>query len=155
MSNFGIWCFLWLIIGCAIGFGAGVLYLFLLGSSPETHERPRISSLPLVLMVIRGAWSLVALVAAAGMSYGLKLDKTAAVLLLVAVVLLIAKLAAPAYGMAASLVAVVLLDFLFLPPIGSVRVSDPGDRLTLLLFLVTAVAGSRLVGGRRGPRIIA
>lgn len=149
MSNFGIWCFLWLIIGCAIGFGAGVLYLFLLGSSPETHER---SSPPLDLTVILGVWSLVVLLAAAGVSYGLKLDKTAAVLLLVAVVLLIAKLAGPAYGMAASVVAVVLFDFLFLPPVGSVRVSDPGDRLALALFLVTAVAGSRFVGRGKALR---
>ncbi len=150
MSSFGIWHFSWFVIGCVIGFGAGVVFLFLLGfllsSSPGTHD----DWIPLFLPVIRSAWSSVAILAAVWMCYALNLDKVAASLVLVVVVLLVAKLAGSVHGIIASVVTVGLFAFLFLPPIGSVRVSDAEDRLALVLLLVTAAAGSQLVGGKKG-----
>ncbi len=149
-SGFGVWCFLWLAIGCVIGFGAGILYLFLLGSSPEGQGRSAKSRLPLFLAVVRGGWTAATLFAAAGICYGLKFDKTLTILVLVAAVLVVSKLAGPVYGLAASVVAVVPVAYFFLPPVGSLRVTNSEDQLALVLFLLTAITGSRLVGGNKG-----
>jgi K+-sensing histidine kinase KdpD len=152
MGTSGIRCFLWLVIGFVSGFGASLLYVFLLGSSPEDHEQSARPRLPFVLVVTRAGCSLVALIAAVGLCYELKLDKTAASLVLVVVALSIAKFAGSAYGTAASVIAVGFLAFLFLPPIGSIRVADSGDRLALFLFLMTAAIGSQLVGRKGASR---
>lgn len=150
-GGFSVWCFLWLVIGCVIGFGAGILYLFLLGSSPEGQGRPAKSRLPLFLAVVRGGWATATLLAAAGICYGVKFDKTLSILVLVAAVLLVSKLAGSIYGVAAAVVTGAFVAY-FLPPPGSFRVTSPEDQLAVVLFLLTGVIGSRLVGGRKGLR---
>ncbi len=119
MGSFNILSFLWLVIGCVIGFGAGILYLFLLGSSAEVQDKPNKSRLPFSLQLLRGGWTIVTLIATGGICYGLKLEKTVAILILTAAVLLIAKLAGNTYGLVASVLAVGLVAYFFLPPVGS------------------------------------
>lgn len=151
MSSFGVSCFLWLILGCVLGFCAAILYLLVLTSSPEEHERPRKARLPMHFALVRGGLALVGVAVIAALADGLHLDKTQAILLLVAAVLLIARLAGSLYGLGASAVALGIVSFLFLPPVGSLRVSHTEDQLALLLFVVTTAIGSRLVG--RGKRL--
>ena len=148
-SSFSVWCFLWLVIGCAIGFGAATLYLFLLGSSPESQSRANRSRLPLFLTVVRAGWTAAALLAAAGICYGVKLDKTLSLLVLVVAVLLVSKLAGPVYGVTASVAAGGFAAY-FLPPNGSFRVASTEDQLALVVFLLAAIMGSQLVARRRG-----
>ena len=74
-------------------------------------------------------------------------------LLLLLAVLAIARLAGMAAGVAASGLAAGILSYFFLPPIGSLKVLYPGDRIVLTLFLLSAILGSRLIGNRqRQPR---
>jgi K+-sensing histidine kinase KdpD len=147
MSSFGISCFVWLIIGCVLGFCAAILYLLVLASSPEEEEKPRKARLPMYFALVRAGLALVGILAIAGFCYALNLDKTEAILILVAAVLLIARLTGPLYGLAASVLALGIISFLFLPPVGSLRVSRSEDQLALLLFVLTTAVGSRLVGG--------
>ncbi|HKO23439.1 MAG TPA: ATP-binding protein [Chloroflexota bacterium] len=52
-------------------------------------------------------------------------------------------------ALVASLLAATALDFLFVPPFGTLTVAEPGDWLTLLFFLVIAVLTGRLAAGAR------
>lgn len=52
-------------------------------------------------------------------------------------------------ALAASLLAVIALDFLFVPPFGTLAVRYPSDWLTLLFFLAIAVLTGRLAAGAR------
>jgi K+-sensing histidine kinase KdpD len=99
---------------------------------------------------LRGvACAALALLAVAGLSYTMKLDEAGAILLLSLSVLVIAKLGGFRYGIGASVVAAMLLSLLFLPPIGSLWVIGSNNRLALVLFLLSTIAGSRLIGGKK------
>src|SRR5262245_64317665 len=52
-------------------------------------------------------------------------------------------------ALAASLLGVIALDLLFIPPFGTLAVGNPRDWLTLLLFLVIAALTGRLAAGLR------
>lgn len=89
-----------------------------------------------------------ALVILAGAAHILKLDKTSSLLLLLLAVLAIAKQSGLVNGLIASAIAAVSLSVLFFPPIGSLAIKGPGDRLALALFLLIATLGSRFIGER-------
>ncbi len=145
-----------LLTGCMVGVG-GTLFLLIL-IAQTNRQRDMVNE----LSPRRVVFSTVALFSVAGVSYTLELDKTSATLLLLLSVLVIARVAGIKGGIAASVVAAVLLSFLFLPPIGSLWVISPGNRFALALFLLITVVGSRLVGEEksswlgtsdsRGPR---
>ncbi len=69
-----------------------------------------------------------ALLAVGSFSYLLKLDKVGGILLLLLLVLVIARMGGFRYGIVASVVAALLLSFLFLPLIGSLWVFGSDDR---------------------------
>jgi K+-sensing histidine kinase KdpD len=141
--------FVWLVIGCVVGFGGGILYVFLLAASPESQPRPIKTRLPLIRALVRGSWTTAALLAAAGICYAINFDKTLSILVLIAAVLLVSKLAGPVYGLTASVAAAAFVAY-FLPPPDSFRVANPEDQLALALFLVTAIIGTWLVRERNG-----
>ena len=133
-----------LITGCVIGVSGTALLLLFVATLTDGYSN-RMYELSL-----RGiACAAVALLAVTGLSYTLKLDKAGAILLLSLSVLVIAKLGGFRYGIGASVVAAVLLSFLFLPPIGSLWVIGSDNRLALVLFLLSTIAGSRLIGGKK------
>ncbi len=133
-----------LITGCLVGV-IGTYLLLLLAAAvadvqPDTmngQSRLRVTSAVVALLVV------------GGISYALKLDKAGAILLLFISVLVIAKLGGFKCGFVASGVAAALLSILFLPPIGSLWVFDSTNRLTLTLFLLIAIVGSRLIGASK------
>jgi len=67
---------------------------------------------------------------------------------LLAAVIATAKLGGVAYGLVASLLAAAGLSWI-LPPDGSLKVSNTGDRLMLAVFLLVTILVSRLVGKRK------
>ncbi len=148
-AGFGVWSFLWLVIGCVIGFGGGILYLFMLGSAPEGEGRPNRAKFPVFLAMLRAAWTTAALFVAVGICYGVKLDKTLSLLVLLLAVLLILRMAGRASGLAASLVAGAFAAY-FLPPDGSFRVASSEDQLALLLFMLATITASRFIAKRNG-----
>lgn len=130
-----------LAIGCLVGV-SGTFLLILLATA-LSKERPN----PMSELSPRGfAYPSMALLAVAGVSYPLKLDKDVVVLLFLMTVLVIAKMGGLANGLAASVVASGMLSFLFLPPVGSLMVARPDDQFALALFLLSAIFGSRLFG---------
>lgn len=134
-----------LITGCVIGVGGTALLLLFAATLTDGYSN-RMYELSL-----RGvAFAALALLAVAGLSYTMKLDEAGAILLLSLSVLVIAKLGGFRYGIGASVVAAMLLSLLFLPPIGSLWVIGSNNRLALVLFLLSTIAGSRLMGGKKG-----
>jgi len=79
--------------------------------------------------------------------HGLKTGNGVLMVFLLAAVIATAKLGGVAYGLAASSLAVAGLSWI-LPPDGSLRVSNTGDRLTLAVFLLITILASRFVGRR-------
>jgi two-component system sensor histidine kinase KdpD len=66
-----------------------------------------------------------------------------------ALALLLGVLCVAAFGrlwmaITAALAATLLLNYLFLPPVGTLRIADPGNWVALIVFLVVAVIGSQL-----------
>src|SRR6476660_7057078 len=49
-------------------------------------------------------------------------------------------------GTAASIAAVVCLNFFFLPPVGTLTIADPENWVALFVFLATAIVASQLSG---------
>ena len=78
--------------------------------------------------------------------YHIKLRPSIVVLLLFLTILAVAKLGGLMTGLVASLTAAGGFGLLFLPAIGSIARSQSGDRLLLLLFLLSGTIASRLVG---------
>jgi hypothetical protein len=139
-----------LIVGCTIGFGGALLFLWIIVKAiAGGEESGGVELFPLRdSLLFRLASGVVLLLLVGGVSYTLKLDKMVAVLLLLSSVLVIARLAGLICGMAASVVGAGLLSILFLPPIGSFSVASSEDRLALVVFLLAAAAGSGLAADR-------
>jgi two-component system sensor histidine kinase KdpD len=75
---------------------------------------------------------------------------TTAALVFLLVVLWLATTARLWTAVAVSLVAMVLLNFFFLPPIGTLSVADPQDWVALIAFLAVSVVASQLSATARG-----
>jgi K+-sensing histidine kinase KdpD len=133
-----------LITGCVIGVGGTTLLLLFVATLTDGYSDKMYE------LSLRGvACAAIALLAVAGLSYTMKLDKAGAILLLSLSVLVIAKLGGFRYGIGASVVAAMLLSLLFLPPIGILWVIGSDNRLALVLFLLSTIVGSRLIGGKK------
>ena len=94
-----------------------------------------------------------AIVILAGTVHILKLDKTSSLILLMLAVLAISRQGGLVNGLVASAIAAVCLSVWFFPPIGSLMIKGPSDRLALALFLLTATLGSRLIGEREASSV--
>jgi K+-sensing histidine kinase KdpD len=133
-----------LVTGCMLGVSGTLLLLFLgLSLSGQFSTLSKTNS-------PRGyVYSAAVLIAVSGIAYLLKLDKESAMLLLLLAVLAVAKQGGLVHGLVASAMASLMLSFLFMPPVGSLFVKGPDDRLALALFLLIAALGSRLIGQHR------
>ena len=81
--------------------------------------------------------------------YALHLPKAVVMILLLSAVFLIADQTEVLTALIGSGLSTLLLTFLFLPPIRSMRIIRMGDRLSLAAFLLVSVVGCRLICGRR------
>ena len=133
-----------LVTGCLLGVG-GTLLLLLLGLSFSGQFSTLFKTNSL-----RGhVYAAAVLIAVSGIAQLLRLDKESAMLLLLLAVLAVAKQGGLVLGLAASAMAAVMLSVLFMPPVGSLFIKGPDDRLALALFLLIAALGSRLIGQHR------
>ncbi len=130
--------------GCLIGVSGTLLLLFLASALSEKRPWGKLAFSSRKL----GAAAVV-LLAVAGICYVLEFNEAASVLLLLLSVLAIAKLGGLATGVTASVLAAGMLSYFVLPPIGSLKVMYPNDRMVLALFLLSAILGSRLIGDKR------
>jgi two-component system, OmpR family, sensor histidine kinase KdpD len=127
--------------GCLLGVGG--TFLLILLATALSNKRPHLAD----ELSPRGlVYPVLVLFAVAGISYLLGLDKAAVMPLLLLGVLAIAKLEGLAKGIGASAFAAGMLSFLFMPPIGSLKVTRPNDQLSLALFLLSAIFATRLAG---------
>ena len=74
----------------------------------------------------------------------LHVNSTTVALTLLLYVLVLAARWSPRYAVVVSLVATVLYNYYFLPPVGTFTIADPQNWLALFAFLATGVIGSRL-----------
>jgi two-component system sensor histidine kinase KdpD len=74
----------------------------------------------------------------------LHVNPTTVALTLLLLVLFLAARWGLRYAVATSIAATLAYNFYFLPPIGTLTISDPENWLTIFVFLVVAVVGSRL-----------
>ena len=133
-----------LVTGCLLGV-SGTLLLLLLGLSLSGQFSTLFKTNSLRGHVVAAA----VLIVVSGIAYFLKLDKESAMLLLLLAVLAIAKKGGLVHGLVASAMAAVILSIFFMPPVGSLFVKGPDDRLALALFLLIAALGSRLIEPHR------
>ncbi len=96
-----------------------------------------------------GSAGAVALASAAAEAAHRLLDIVNLSLVYLIVVVAVATLWGLGPALLASLLAVVALDLLFVPPFGTLAVAKPGDWLTLLFFLAIAALTGRLAAGAR------
>jgi K+-sensing histidine kinase KdpD len=89
-----------------------------------------------------------ALVSLAWTGHMTKIGKASSLLLLLLAVLAIARYAGLVYGFVASAIAAISLAVCSFPPIGSLTIAKPHDRVALTLFLLVATLGSRFFGER-------
>jgi two-component system sensor histidine kinase KdpD len=101
-----------------------------------------------VIMRVAASIATVALVTAA-YSQVLQVNPTTVAMTYLVVILLIAIGWGIAEATTASLVAVLCLNFFFLPPVGTLTIADPQNWVALLAFLITAVVTSQLSGRAR------
>jgi len=52
-------------------------------------------------------------------------------------------------GLIAAVIAALALSFLFMEPVGSFGISNAGDQLLLILFLLISVVGCRFISGQK------
>jgi K+-sensing histidine kinase KdpD len=134
-----------LILGFFIGVN-GTMLLLLVTAAMSRERGLLLSQLSLRRVPVIAA----AILAVAFMGRALHLHQAAVMLLLLSTVLLIAGAGTMLMGLAAAGIAAAAICFLFLNPIGSFRITDNQDLLTLALFLLLSIVGSRLVAGRGG-----
>jgi two-component system sensor histidine kinase KdpD len=85
----------------------------------------------------------------AGYRLVVHVNPTTIALSYVVVILLIATSWGIAESTAASLAAVVCLNFFFMPPVGTLTIADPQNWVALVAFLLTAIVASQLSGRAR------
>jgi two-component system, OmpR family, sensor histidine kinase KdpD len=97
-----------------------------------------------VMPILRVAASMAIVAAVTAVLVTLQANPTTVALSYVVVIFLIASGWGIAEATSASLVAVLLLNFFFLPPVGTLTIADPQNWVALLAFLLTAVVTSQL-----------
>jgi two-component system sensor histidine kinase KdpD len=80
-------------------------------------------------------------------------NPTTVALSYVVVILLVATTWGIAESTAASVAAVLCLNFFFLPPVGTLTIADPQNWVALLTFLITSIVASQLSGRARRRNI--
>jgi K+-sensing histidine kinase KdpD len=136
------------ISGLTIGLFVGVsgTFLLILGRVAfSTEGFSTLSRLSYRSVVFTTAMLVILAIAA----HSMKLGKASSLLLLLLAVLAIARHGGLIYGLVATAVAAISLSVWFFPPIGSLMITKPHDRVALSLFLLTATLGSRFFGERR------
>ena len=96
--------------------------------------------------LIRGAIS-TSLLSIAWISYLVGLDKSSAMLLMLLVILFCARLSGFTDVVAMSVFSVILLTYYVLPPVRDWQIASPKDKISLVLFVVTAFLASYLIRG--------
>src|SRR5262245_39503784 len=106
--------------------------------------------MPRAATIMRVAVSITTVaVVTAAYSQFLRVNPTTVAMTYLVVILLIAIGWGIAEATAASLVAVLCLNFFFLPPVGEFTIADAQNWVALLAFLITAVVTSQLSGRAR------
>jgi len=124
-----------LMTGCLLGVSGTFLILFLVSLLPEKNRTARgISS--------RGFTFAILIILGLAFVVSLHPDKAVSVLIFFLSVLAIAQIFGQATSLAASALAAVAL---ILPSVGGLRIEQPRDQLLLVLFLLGAMIGSRLI----------
>jgi K+-sensing histidine kinase KdpD len=133
-----------LVAGCLLGV-CGTFLLLSVGAafSVDSATVFRLRSLSGTLL------STIALLSIAVLCHRLRIGTNASMLLLLVAVLAISKLEGLLNGLIATVVAALILAWLF-PPDGSMMIKSSSDRLALALFLLIATLGSRFLGRREG-----
>jgi K+-sensing histidine kinase KdpD len=121
------------VTGCLIGVSGTFLTLLFSSVVPEPEDAARRISFR------RLALATAAVLLVAFVCYWLKLGEAIGVLFLLLCVLAVAHLAGTATSSVTAAVAALTLCVLFLPPVGSLYVGQPSDRLLLALFLLGAM----------------
>jgi two-component system sensor histidine kinase KdpD len=109
----------------------------------RTSRRPHASTAGEILSLGAAVAVLAALTAAYEVWLGLR-NPTIVGLSYLLVVLLVAAASTLRVAVATSVVAVLALNFFFLPPVGTLRLEDPDNWVALAVFLVVSIVGSRL-----------
>jgi two-component system sensor histidine kinase KdpD len=94
---------------------------------------------------LRGTWIVTALAAIAAAGRLAHLNPLTVALLFLLAVLFAATAFGPLAGVFASLSATALLNYFFLPPFGTLHISDPENWIALVAFLAVSTVASRLV----------
>jgi two-component system, OmpR family, sensor histidine kinase KdpD len=102
-----------------------------------------------VFLLARIVASVGAVAAVTTLYWLLPVNPTTVALTYVVVILLLATGWGIAEAMAASLVATVCFNVVFLPPVGTLTITDPQNWVALAVFLLTAVVASQLSGRAR------
>ena len=133
-----------LVAGCLLGV-CGTFLLLSVGAafSVDSATVFRLRSLSGTLL------STIALLSIAVLCHRLRIGTNASMLLLLVAVLAVSKLEGLLNGLIATVVAALILAWLF-PPDGSMMIKSSSDRLALALFLLIATLGSRFLGRREG-----
>jgi K+-sensing histidine kinase KdpD len=133
-----------LVAGCLLGV-CGTFLLLSVGAafSVESAKLFRLRSLSGTLV------STIVLLSIAVFCHRLRIGTNASMLLLLVAVLAVSKLEGLLNGLIATVVATLILAWVF-PPDGSLMIKSSSDRLALALFLLIATLGSRFLGRREG-----
>ena len=102
-----------------------------------------------LLPILRVVASIAIVASVTAICQALAANPTTIALTYVVVIFLLASRWGIAEATSASLVAVLLLNFFFLPPLGTLTIADPQNWVALLAFLLTAVVTSQLSGRAR------
>lgn len=127
------------LVGAAVILGA-----FLLADAIANKFSEEVKRSTIQLRIGAGA----VLLGLTGASRVLHLDKASAMLLLLVPIFLFARTNGFVDALGMTALSVGLLAFWFLPPVGSWYINDPSDRVSLGLFIGSALFGSNLMRGR-------
>ena len=92
----------------------------------------------------RYAFVVAAVVIVAVGAFKLHVNQTTVVMMLLVMVLLTSAYWGLRYALLMAMLAAAAFDFFFLPPVGSMTISDPQNWMALFAFLVTAIVASNL-----------
>lgn len=109
----------------------------------RTSRRPHASTTGEILSLGAAVAVLAALTAVFEVWLGLR-NPTVVGLSYLMVVLLVAAASTLRVAVATSVLAVLALNFFFLPPVGTFRLEDPDNWVALAVFLVVSIVGSRI-----------
>jgi len=135
--------------GCLIGVSGTFLLILLSSSLPrgQKYWQSEVSLREIALAALT-------VLAVAGLAHGLHVHKAGALLILLLTVLLLSRGRSIVTGLASAAVAAIAAALLFLPPVGSFRITHPQDRLALAIFLLISVVAAGLVSSRGAQKSV-